>query len=130
MIVPSGLECVKEPPPDAVLLELSKFPEPVNRIMSPAAIGVPGIVAPAKAELGPIMLKLNAVLFVACTLRIGCAADSTRKEARIITPTLDLPVRRVLCVIGVACMVGDKTQAGTTLPQSTTVKTLFDLYLD
>ncbi len=107
MIVPSGLECVKEPPPIAVLLELSKLPEPVNWIMSPATIGVPGIVAPAKAMFGPIKLKPNAVLLIACTLRIGCAADRTRKEARIITPNLDLPVSCRLCVMIVSLIVGD-----------------------
>ena len=116
MIVPSGLECVKEPPPDAVLLELSKFPEPVNRIMSPATIGVPGMVAPATAELGLIIFKLKAALLVACTLRIGCAADSTRKEARIITPNLVLPVSCMFCVIIASLMKGDKSSAGTPLP--------------
>ncbi len=49
--VPSGLEWVNEPPPLAVPAEVSKLPEPVKLITSPARIGVPSMVAAAIAVL-------------------------------------------------------------------------------
>jgi hypothetical protein len=56
---------VNEPPPLALLVERSKAPDPVRRITSPAAIGVPGMVFWAMAVLGPVRLKEYDVALVA-----------------------------------------------------------------
>ncbi len=72
---------MKEPPPEAVLASRLKAPEPVNRRMSPAVMGVPGMVDGAMAELGPIRLKEYDVAGLARAMLRKAGAIATRMSS-------------------------------------------------
>jgi len=82
---------VKDPPPLAVPADVSKAPEPVMRRTSPAAIGVPGMVFPAIAELGPTRLNEYDVL-VACALPSVAVASARIVRTDVIARTVVLRV--------------------------------------
>ena len=78
---------MKEPPPLAVPADVSNMPEPVKLRVSPARIGVPGMVACATAEFGPMRLNEEAV--EDADAKAVWERENASTEARTSTVSLD-----------------------------------------